>query len=133
MANELNHIIVHCRDRRASARFLSELMDAEAPIDWGPFTQVNSANGVGIDFLDSMIAPDAINRSHLAFLVTDGEFDAIFQRIQERSIRYWADPMCTIEGKINHHYGGRGVYVFDPGNTIAIEFITRPYGDVSAV
>ncbi|WP_394840549.1 VOC family protein [Pendulispora brunnea] len=130
MPNELNHIIVHCRDRRASARFLSELLGAEAPLDWGPFTQVTSSNRVGIDFLDSMVPPESINRGHLAFLVTDEEFDAIFRRIQERSIRYWADPMRSIEGKINHHYGGRGVYVFDPGGTVAIEFITRPYGDV---
>ncbi|WP_394840167.1 VOC family protein [Pendulispora rubella] len=129
MANELNHIIVHCRDRRASARFLSDLMGAEPPLDWGPFTQVTSSNRVGIDFADFMIAPEAINRSHLAFLVTDAEFDAIFCRIQERSIRYWADPMCAAEGRINHNYGGRGVYVLDPGHTISIEFITRPYGD----
>ncbi|MFI0822742.1 hypothetical protein ACH4TX_45005 [Streptomyces sp. NPDC021098] len=30
MANELNHIIVHCRNRRKSAAFPAELMDAPA-------------------------------------------------------------------------------------------------------
>ncbi|WP_394821294.1 VOC family protein [Pendulispora albinea] len=128
MANELNHIIVHCHDRHATARFLSELLGAEPPLDWGPFTQVTSSNRVGIDFASGMIPPAAINMSHLAFLVTDAEFDAIFARISERSLRYWADPMMRHEGKINHNYGGRGVYLLDPGKTVSIEFITRPYG-----
>ncbi|MEU6959661.1 VOC family protein [Streptomyces chrestomyceticus] len=128
MPNTLDHVIVHCHDQKATAAFLSDLMDGPAPADWGPFTQVQSANGVGIDFLDSQVAPDEINGSHVAFLVTDEEFDAIFGRIQQRSVRYWADPYRTKEGQINHHWGGRGLYVLDPGGTVAIEFMTVTYG-----
>lgn len=128
MANELNHIIVHVRDRRETAAFIAELMDTEAPFDWGPFTQITSSNGVGIDFADDHVAPDAINISHLAYLVTDAEFDAIFGRIEKKGVRYWADPAMKREGQINREYGGRGVYIKDPGGTCAIEFITKPYG-----
>ncbi|MFC7895507.1 hypothetical protein [Streptomyces sp. NPDC057381] len=46
MPNELNHIIVHCRDRRESAAFLAELLGGPAPCDWGLFTQVDTANNV---------------------------------------------------------------------------------------
>jgi extradiol dioxygenase family protein len=129
MANELNHIIVHVKDRRASAKFVADLMDTAPPVDWGPFTQITSSNGVGIDFADDHVEHDRINGSHLAYLVTDEEFDAIFGRIQKRSVRYWADPALSREGEINHLYGGRGVYTLDPGGTCAIEFITTPYGE----
>ncbi|MFK8848734.1 VOC family protein [Streptomyces sp. Ac-502] len=128
MPNTLDHVIVHCHDQKATAAFLSDLMDAPAPADWGPFTQVQTANGVGIDFLDSQVAPDAINGSHVAFLVTDEEFDAIFDRIRKQSVRYWADPFRAKENEINHHWGGRGLYVLDPGGTVAIEFMTVTYG-----
>ncbi|KAA6214352.1 VOC family protein [Streptomyces albofaciens JCM 4342] len=129
MPNTLDHVIVHCHDQKATAAFLSDLMDGPAPTDWGPFTQVQTANGVGIDFLDSAVEPGAINGSHVAFLVTDEEFDAIFDRIRKQGLRYWADPFHQREGEINHRWGGRGVYVLDPGGTVAIEFMTVRYGD----
>ncbi|MEU8582380.1 VOC family protein [Streptomyces abikoensis] len=131
MANELNHIIVHVKDRRQSAAFVAELMAAEAPRDWGHFTQITSSNGVGIDFCDDLVAPADLNPSHLAFLVTDGEFDAILGRITERGLSYYPDPLMRAEsaGTINHEYGGRGLYLRDPGGTVALEFMTTPYGD----
>ncbi|MER7410968.1 MULTISPECIES: VOC family protein [Streptomyces] len=127
MPNELNHLIVHCRDRRESAAFLAELMDAPTPCDWGLFTQVDTSNNVGIDFADALVPPDRINESHLAFLVTDDEFDSILRRLREKSIRFWSDPQKTHEGEINHLFGGRGVYALDPGGTVLTEFITAPY------
>ncbi|MCD9142894.1 VOC family protein [Streptomyces albireticuli] len=130
MPNELNHIIVHVKDRRETGAFLAWLAgSSEAPLDWGPFTQVTSSNGVGVDFADDLVPAENINFSHLAFLVTDGEFDAVLARIAERELPFWADPLLAEEGKINHDYGGRGVYVRDPGGTCVIEFITTPYGE----
>ncbi|MFC7986615.1 VOC family protein [Streptomyces sp. NPDC057336] len=109
MPNELNHIIVHCRDRRESAAFLAELLGGPAPCDWGLFTQVDTANNVGIDFTDALVPPDRINESHLAFLVTDDEFDGILARLNDQAITYWADPQKSEEGEINHLFGGRGL------------------------
>ncbi|UQI48349.1 VOC family protein [Streptomyces sp. HU2014] len=130
MPNELNHIIVHVKDRRETGAFLAWLAgSAEAPLEWGPFTQVTTSNAVGVDFADEMVPAEKINLSHLAFLVTDEEFEAVLARIAERGLPFWADPMLTEEGKINHDYGGRGVYVRDPGGTCVIEFITKPYGE----
>ncbi|MBF6044281.1 VOC family protein [Streptomyces sp. NRRL B-1677] len=133
MSNELNHFIVHVKDRRETGAFLAWLMAAPAPLEWGRFTQVISANGVGIDFLDDLVAPAGINRSHIAFLVTDEEFDAILGRIAERDVPFWADPLLKVEGEVNDEYGGRGVYLLDPGGTCAIEFMTTPYGDKPSV
>ncbi|WP_343073364.1 VOC family protein [Pyxidicoccus fallax] len=63
---------------------------------------------------------------HVAFLVSDAEFDAILARIRERGVAHWADPRKSQPGQINHLHGGRGVYFDDPeGNHL--ECITAPY------
>lgn len=64
---------------------------------------------------------------HYAFMVTDAEFDAIFERIRERELPYWADPGHHQRGAINHRDGGRGLYWDDP-NGHYLEIMTRPYG-----
>ncbi|WP_030842216.1 VOC family protein [Streptomyces hygroscopicus] len=127
MPNELNHFIVHCRNRRESAAFLADLMAAPAPFDYGRFTQVNTSNNVGIDFADDLVPADRINESHIAFLVTDEEFDAILARLKKNSVPFWPNPAKTREGEINHLFGGRGLYTLDPGGTVLAEFITAPY------
>ena len=40
----------------------------------------------------------------------------------------WADPAKKLPGRINHHFGGRGVYFDDPDGHL-FEIITQPYGD----
>ena len=68
------------------------------------------------------------NRSqHLAFLVSDDEFDAIYGRIVAQGIVHWAAPSKRTPNEINHHDGGRGVYWDDPDGHL-LEIITRPYG-----
>src|SRR5437667_375162 len=65
---------------------------------------------------------------HYAFLVSEKEFDQIFGRIKERGLDYWADPGRKEKGRINRHFGGRGVYFLDPSGHL-LEIITRPYGN----
>lgn len=64
---------------------------------------------------------------HCAFLVDESGFDAIFARIQQAQIAYWADPGRKRLGEINRLYGGRGVYFEDPDGHL-MEVITQPYG-----
>jgi catechol 2,3-dioxygenase-like lactoylglutathione lyase family enzyme len=124
MAIELNHTIVHARDPQRSADFLAELLGRPAPVRFGPFLGVALDNGVTLDF----IATDAaLVIEHYAFLVSEAEFDAIFERIRARALPYWADPAHRQPGQINHHDGGRGVYWNDPDGHY-LEIITRPYG-----
>jgi catechol 2,3-dioxygenase-like lactoylglutathione lyase family enzyme len=124
MAIELNHTIVHARDPQRSADFLAELLGRPAPVRFGPFLGVALDNGVTLDF----IATDAaLVIEHYAFLVSEAEFDAIFERIRARALPYWADPRHAEPGRINHHDGGRGVYWNDPDGHY-LEIITRPYG-----
>lgn len=124
MAIELNHTIVHTRDKRAAAQFLSEILGLEPPVAFGPFLGVQTANGVTLDYLET---DQELVSEHYAFLVSEREFDEIFARIRGRGLDYWADPYRSQHGKINTRDGGRGVYFEDPSGHL-LEILTRPYG-----
>jgi catechol 2,3-dioxygenase-like lactoylglutathione lyase family enzyme len=125
MAVELNHTIVHAKDRVKSAQFMSEILGLPPPRPFGPFMVVETANGVSLDFISADDAEIIIE--HYAFLVSEPEFDEIFGRIKTRCLDYWADPAARRPGEINHNDGGRGVYFRDPAGHY-LEIITRPYG-----
>ena len=124
MAISLNHHIVWCRDQRVSSEFLTGLFDLPPAVHWGPFMIVDLANGVSLDF--HSVEGD-IRSQHYAFLISEGEFDEIFGRIQDQGLEHWADPGLNRPGQINHNDGGRGVYFKDPDGHL-LEIITRPYG-----
>ena len=121
---QLNHTIVWCRDKQASAPFLAEILGLPAPTPFGPFLVVESANGVSLDYhdTDGEIAPQ-----HYAFLVGESDFDEVFGRIREQGLEHWADPGQSQPGMINRNDGGRGLYFEDPDGHL-LEIITRPYG-----
>lgn len=125
MKPQLNHLIVWAKDRRAAAEFFSDIAGMGPPTEFGHFTQVETGNGVTLDFADTNGDPRGL---HLAFLVTERQFDEIFGRIVDKELPYWADPRRTQPGRINHHDGGRGVYFSDPHTNVGWEIITRPYG-----
>nr|WSZ97976.1 VOC family protein [Streptomyces sp. NBC_00857] len=127
MSVQLNHTIVHSKDNRESAEFLGRIFDLEVGDEWGPFVPVELSNGVTLDF--ATIPAESIVTQHYAFLVTEEEFDGIFQRIQDAKLTYYADPHGKRPGEINHNDGGRGVYFPDPSGH-GLEAITRPYGGV---
>ena len=122
MTVKLNHTIVHARDKRASAEFLSEILGLPAPVPFGPFLGVQTGNDVTLDFLDT---DEPLTIEHYAFHVSDAEFDAIFARIKARKLIYWADPGRTDENRINNWNGGRGLYFQDPAGHL-LEILTRP-------
>lgn len=124
MSVNFNHTILSARDSVASARFLAEMLGLPAPRHWGPFQMVTTNNGANLDYKDF---EGEISRQHYAFLVDDSDFDAIFDRIRQRRLVYWADPTQQKRGEINHHDGGRGLY-FEELNGHLLEVITRPYG-----
>ncbi len=125
MGVELNHTIVHARDKRESANFLSEVLGLPPPEPFmGYFLVVRTGNGVSLDFIETA---EKFDPQHYAFLVGEEEFDAIFGRIKARGLTFWADPMKKQAGVINTHDGGRGVYFDDPSGNF-LEIITRPYG-----
>ena len=128
MPAHLNHTIVPARDAQASAAWLCEILGRDSPTRFGPFWAVALDNGVTLDFQDSA---ESIPIEHYAFLVSETEFDAIFERIRIRGLRYWADPTHERPFEINRNDGGRGLYWNDP-NGHYLEIITRPYGSGSS-
>lgn len=119
----LNHTIVHARDAAATAGFLTSILGLPAARQLGHFTVVQ----VGETSLDLIETDGRIASRHFAFLVSEDEFDAIFERLKERSIPYWADPYHREPGAINCWDDGRGLYFDDP-NGHNLEILTRPYG-----
>jgi extradiol dioxygenase family protein len=127
MAIQLNHTIVRVRDKGESASFLAEILGLGEPTSYGPFLIVQVDNEVSLDFADDH---GPVHPQHYAFLVEESEWDAIFDRIRERGLPYWADPGKNRPGEFNTNDGGRGVYWEDPSGHF-LEIITRPYGSGS--
>jgi catechol 2,3-dioxygenase-like lactoylglutathione lyase family enzyme len=85
MAVKLNHTIVHARDKRESAAFYAEVFGFGAPVAFGPFLDLETANEVTLAVLET---DEKIDIQHYAFLVTDAEFDQIFERVKSRGLDY---------------------------------------------
>jgi catechol 2,3-dioxygenase-like lactoylglutathione lyase family enzyme len=123
MTVQLNHTIVHAKDRAATAAHLAEVLGLGEPTTYGPFLVVQLANDVSLD----VIADAHAEPQHYAFLVSEEEFDAIHGRIVERGLEFWADPFHGQPGVVNHNDGGRGLYWEDPTGH-SLEILTVPYG-----
>ena len=128
MTVELNHTIVWCRDKQRSSTFLARILGRPAPTAFMHFMVIALDNGVSLDYMEQ---PGEIALQHYAFLIGEPDFDAVFARITEEGLTYWADPARTRPGEINHHDGGRGVYFMDPSGHL-LEVMTRPYGSGSS-
>ena len=88
MAVQLNHTLVNVRDKQESATFVADVLGLAAPTPYGPFLVVQVENDVSLDFIDV----EELHPQHYAFLVDEGEFDQILDRIRERGLTFWADP-----------------------------------------
>jgi catechol 2,3-dioxygenase-like lactoylglutathione lyase family enzyme len=124
MSVQLNHTIVWCHDKERSAALLVRILGCSPAIPLYHFMVVQLANSVSLDFMDR---GGPIAAQHYAFLIDESEFDAVFSRIRNEGLSYWADPTKSRPGEINHGDGGRGVY-FEDLNGHLLEVITRPYG-----
>lgn len=121
MAVLLNHTIVPVEDKKRDSEFIAEILGLEPPTPLGPFMCVETANGVSLDYDDRW----TVTSHHYAFLISEEEFDAVFDRVRDRGLTYWADPGHQRPNEINDN--GRGFYFEDPSGH-NMEVLTRPYG-----
>ena len=121
MAVELNHTIVNATDQDAEASFVAEVLGLPVPVRYGPFSVVEVANGVSLDFMTSTDT----SSQHYAFLISEPEFDAVAERLAARGIDTFADPYRRRPGH-NTDHGGRGMY-FDSPSGHNLEVLTAPY------
>ena len=91
MSITLNHTIVPTKDKDAAARFFAGIfgLNYDRPISHKAPVHVNEELTLDFDSADSFEA------HHYAFHVSDDEFDAIFQRVQEAGIPWGSDPRGT--------------------------------------
>jgi catechol 2,3-dioxygenase-like lactoylglutathione lyase family enzyme len=122
MAISLNHTIVVAHDKEKSAAFLTGILGLAPPARLGHFMVVR----VGETSLDFVETDGDIEQRHFAFLVSETEFDAIFERIRARRLQYWSDPFRRTPGEMNTYDDGRGLYFDDPDGHL-LEIITRAY------
>jgi catechol 2,3-dioxygenase-like lactoylglutathione lyase family enzyme len=122
---DLDHTIVHVRDRWAAAGHLVEVLGLDPAAPYGPFAMVRLSNGATLCLADSLGPAHAV---HFAFLVDDATFDVVAGRLAAGRFPTWADPFHETPGvDTERDEGGRGLYWDDPdGNTL--EILTVPDG-----
>jgi catechol 2,3-dioxygenase-like lactoylglutathione lyase family enzyme len=126
VAVELNHTIVASSDKHASAEFVARILGLGPPKVFGHFVAVEVDNKVSLDFDNA----SDVRSQHYAFLVSDEEFDPIFDRVRGEGVQFYADPGHQRAGEINTRDGGRGFYFSGPDGH-NLEVLTRPYGSGS--
>jgi catechol 2,3-dioxygenase-like lactoylglutathione lyase family enzyme len=119
MAIVLNHTIVPAHDKTASAEFFARIFGLEYKGPHSHFAPVQVNDALTLDYDER----EHFEPHHYAFMVGEGEFDAIFDRIKAESIAYGSGPRSRTDGTINHRNGGRGVYFEDPNGHL-LEIMT---------
>ena len=127
---ELNHLLVPCRNKIESAGYFARLMGLPTG-SVAHFAPVKINDSLVLDFaeIDDVSLWDGddghFNRQHYAFKVGDGEFDAIFGRVQAEGLPYGSGPgpEHLYDMQVDHRRGGKRVY-FDELNGHSIEIFT---------
>ena len=118
MTITLNHTIVPARDKVAAAKFFAKIFGVKRGRT-GYFAPVRVNRSLTLLFdTDSKF-----DSHHLAFHVSDREFDAIFGRVKKAKLAYGSAPWSLDDGKLNDWGGGRGVYFRDPDGHV-LELMT---------
>ncbi|HEU5294727.1 MAG TPA: VOC family protein, partial [Burkholderiaceae bacterium] len=100
---QLNHTIVWCSDQARSAAFITRILGLPPAKRFLHFLVVELSNEVSIDYFETT---DPIALQHLAFKVSETDFDIVLGRLRAQVPQIWADPARTQPGEINHYGGG---------------------------
>ena len=118
----LDHTIVPCRDKAASARFFAALMGVSPSPPEGPFVPVRVNAELAFDF-DDRGGP--FEPHHYGFRVDDATFDDALARLKASGATFGSGPAGGWDGEIDRSGGGRRIYVRDD-NGHTYELFTRP-------
>ena len=116
----LNHTIVPARDKVAAAKFFAKIFGLKRGRT-GYFAPVRVNKSLTLLF----DRDTKFESHHLAFHVSDREFDSILARIKQSKIAFGSAPWSLDDGKLNNWGGGRGVYFQDPNGHV-LELMTVP-------
>ena len=121
MAIFLDHTIIPANDKEASARFFAKIFGLEYKGPWGHFAPVKVNETLSMDFDNR----SDFESHHYAFIVSDDEFETIFERVKDEGLEYGSGPMQD-DMQINHAHQGRGFYFRDLDGHV-LEVITHTY------
>ena len=93
MSIKLNHTIVPAKDKDAAASFFAKIFGLKYDGPMGHFAPVRVNDELTLDFDNA----ESFEPHHYAFHVSDDEFDAIFQRIQEAGLTWGSEPRSPDE------------------------------------
>jgi len=119
----LNHTFVPAHDRVASAQWFAGMFKVPYVGAQGgrPVARVQLNETLALDFVDR----ERFEPLHLAFHVSDEEFDGILARLRGDSWPYGSAGGAMNDGQVNTQRFGRNVYFRDP-NGHSLELLTRP-------
>lgn len=110
MTVHLDHFIVSCRNKAASAKLLGELLGVPwAEKGLGPFAPVYLNEGLTLDFIET---DEDFPVEHYCFRVSQEEFNAILDRIQAAGIPYRSTVQGPTDMQVGKDYGN--VYWNEP-------------------
>jgi catechol 2,3-dioxygenase-like lactoylglutathione lyase family enzyme len=117
MPPQIDHIILNVNDRAKSIEFYTQVMGFahEGEREGTPFSTIR----VNPSFMIQLAPFGTKGGEHLAFSMSPGEFEQVFQRIRERGIQY-GDQFDTVgngrgPGDSDGANGNwEAVYFFDP-------------------
>jgi catechol 2,3-dioxygenase-like lactoylglutathione lyase family enzyme len=115
----LDHTVVPAHDNESSARFFAGIFGLEYTGAMSHFAPVRVNESLVLDF-DTR---SSFESHHLAFRISEPEFDAIFGRIKADGLAYGSSPRAPDNMEINHRNGGRGCYFRDPNGHL-LEILT---------
>ena len=124
MGEAYQSLFVYFNDSATTEIYTLSLHDA-LPIfvkEWGYFAVVKVNQSLSLDF----VTKKEFSSLHYAFKVNDVQFDEILQSIKNENVPFGSGPSSVDDGKINHNYGGRGVYFTDINGHV-LEIITKDY------
>jgi catechol 2,3-dioxygenase-like lactoylglutathione lyase family enzyme len=120
MTITLNHTIVPALDKAEAAKFFARIFGLKRGRS-GYFAPVKINKTLTLLFDDD----NKFESHHLAFHVSNREFDAILGRIKKAKIAFGSAPWNLDDGKLNDWGGGRGLYFRDPNGHV-LEIMTVP-------
>jgi catechol 2,3-dioxygenase-like lactoylglutathione lyase family enzyme len=120
MTATVDHIIVPAHDHVASAKLFAEIMgfSYEGTLQHFALVRVNET------FVLHFMTVDNFQGYHIAFHVSDDDFEGILARIQAHGISYGNDPRELTNMRTDHPFGGKG-FLFLDGNGHLFEVMTK--------
>jgi hypothetical protein len=100
---QLDHFIVSCRNKAASAKLLGELLGVPwAESGLGPFAPVYINEGLTLDFFET---DEPFPVEHFCFRVSPSEFETILGRIRAAGIAYRSSVHGPVDMQVSRDYG----------------------------